>query len=114
MRWRRGWRWNAGSGIEALSERFRDPVVTDLRVIFPASIEVEAYPSLLKNVYRGNTVEIVGRVKGAPAEISFSLRGLSGAVPYEGFFRLPLSGAPQDEGLPALWANERAIDLKLH
>ncbi|MBQ7234076.1 MAG: VWA domain-containing protein [Kiritimatiellae bacterium] len=109
-----GWRWNAGSGIEALSERFRDPVVTDLRVIFPASLEAEAYPSLLKNVYRGNSVEIVGRVKGSPDEISFSLRGLAGTVPYEGFFRLPLSGAAQDEGLPALWSKERAIDLKLH
>ena len=109
-----GWRWNAGSGIEALSERFRDPVVTDLRVIFPAQSTAEAYPSLLKNVYRGNTVDIVGRIKGRPDEVSFSLRGLAGTVPYEGFFRLPLATAWADEALPALWQQERAIDLKLH
>ena len=109
-----GWRWNAGSGIEALSERFRDPVVTDLRVIFPASSTAEAYPSLLKNVYRGNNVDIFGRVEGRPEEVAFSLRGLAGSVPYEGFFRLPLTGSGSDESLPELWRQEREIDLKLH
>lgn len=108
-----GWRWNAGSGIETLSERFRDPVVTDLRVIFPSALDAEAYPSLLKNVYRGNTVDITGRVKGRPEEIAFSLRGLAGAVPYEGFFKLPLNGVGYDESLPDRWRQEREIDLKL-
>ena len=96
-----------------MSERFRDPVVTDLRVIFPSALDAEAYPSLLKNVYRGNTVDITGRVKGRPEEIAFSLRGLAGAVPYEGFFKLPLKGVGSDESLPDRWRQEREIDLKL-
>lgn len=109
-----GWRWNAGSGIEALSERFRDPVVTDLRIIFPVTSSAEAYPSLLKNIYRGNTVDIVGRIAGNPEDVSFSVRGLAGSVPYEGYFTLPLSSAKSDDSLPGLWQQEREIDQKLH
>ena len=33
-----GWRWNAGEGMEELSERFRDPVLSDLRVIFASGV----------------------------------------------------------------------------
>ena len=109
-----GWRWKAGSEIEGLSKRFRDPLVTDLRVVFPASCQAEAYPSLLKNVYRGNTVSFVGRVAGQPDDIAFSLKGLAGDTAYEGFFRLPLSNAPIGESIPAMWETERGIDAKIH
>ena len=109
-----GWRWKAGSEIEGLSKRFRDPLVTDLRVVFPASCQAEAYPSLLKNVYRGNTVSFVGRVAGQPDNIAFSLKGLAGDTAYEGFFRLPLSNAPISESIPAMWEAERGIDAKIH
>ena len=109
-----GWRWKAGSGIEGLSERFRDPVVTDLRVVFPSSCPAEAYPSLLRNVYRGNEVTFVGRVPGRPADVAFSLKGLSGDVAYEGFFRLPIDAAQKDASIPELWLQEREIDLKIH
>ena len=109
-----GWRWQAGSAIESLSERFRDPLVTDLRVVFPSSCQAEAYPSLLKNVYRGNDVTFVGRVAGQPADISFSLKGLAGETAYEGFFRMPLDGASVDPSIPAFWMQERDIDVKIH
>lgn len=105
-----GWRWKAGSGIEALSERFRDPVVTDLRVVFASSCRAEAYPTLLKNVYRGGEVAVVGRVKGSPKEVAFSLKGLAGADAYEAFFKLPVASAAVDPALPAAWRQERDID----
>ena len=108
-----GWRWNAGDGIEALSERFRDPVLTDLRVIFASGCEAESYPAMLRNLYAGNAVEFVGRVKGTPAEIGFSLRGLAGRLAYEGFYRLPLAGSAFDRTLPSRWAEEKAVDAKL-
>ena len=109
-----GWRWKAGSAIESLSERFRDPLVTDLRVVFPSSCQAEAYPSLLKNVYRGNEVSLVGRVAGQPDSIAFSLKGLAGDTAYEGFFRLPLAASKVDETVPGLWDQERNIDIKIH
>lgn len=109
-----GWRWKAGSEIERLSNRFRDPLVTDLRVVFPASCQAEAYPTLLRNVYRGNEVTIVGRVAGHPADVAFSLKGLAGETAYEGFFRLPLEGAPSDPSVAELWRQERNIDVMIH
>jgi Mg-chelatase subunit ChlD len=108
-----GWRWSAGSGIGVFSERFRDPVLTDLRVIFPSACPAVAYPALLKNIYRGNSVEIVGRVPSATREVAFSLKGLSGRVAYEGFFRCSIDSAGEDPSLPAAWAAEEAIARRL-
>ena len=108
-----GWRWNAGEGMENLSVRFRDPVLSDLRLIFLTGSEAEAYPRVLRNLYRGETMFFVGRVPLKTAELSFSLKGLNAADAYEGFFKLPLTDAKIDSSLADEWAAERAIDLKL-
>ena len=104
-----GWRWNAGEGMEELSERFRDPVLSDLRVIFASGVRAEAYPRLLRNIYRGGTLEFVGRVPSGTKEVSFSLRGLNGDNAYEGFFKLPFATAASDPALAALWRSEADI-----
>lgn len=108
-----GWRWNAGEGLEELSTRFRDPVLSDLRVIFAADTKAEAYPLLLKNLYRGETLSFVGRVPANTKELAFSLRGLNGPEAYEGFFRLPFATAPSDPALIAQWTEERDIAAKI-
>ena len=104
-----GWRWNAGEGMEELSERFRDPVLSDLRVIFASGVQAEAYPRLLRNIYRGGTLEFVGRVPSGTKEVSFSLRGLNGDNAYEVFFKLPFATAASDPALASLWRNEADI-----
>ena len=104
-----GWRWNAGEGMEELSERFRDPVLSDLRVIFASGVQAEAYPRLLRNIYRGGTLEFVGRVPSGTKEVSFSLRGLNGDNAYEGFFKLPFATAASDPSLAVLWRSEADI-----
>lgn len=106
-------KWRAGSGIEGLAGRFRDPVLSDIRVIFSASTKAQAYPRLLKNLYKNEVLELVGRVPQGTEDISFSLRGLNGNVPYEGFFKMPLNIAPEDNEIIDLWHKEREIDLKL-
>ena len=108
-----GWRWNAGSGMEGLSERFRDPVLSDLRVVFASGVQVEAYPRLLRNLYRGGTLEFVGRVPAAAQELAFSLKGLNGDEAYEGFFKIPFATAPNDKSIIPAWKGELAIDRKL-
>ena len=111
----KGWfsRVHAGEGLEGLSNRFRDPVLSDLRVVFASDCAAEAYPRLLRNMYRGNSVEIVGQVPAGTREIAFSLKGLNGREAYEGYFRLPLDSAASDPTLPGTWAAERAIDRQL-
>ena len=107
-----GWRWNTGEGLEELSERFRDPVLSDLRVIFASDVKAEAYPHLLRNLYRGDTLELVGCVPAGTRELAFSIRGLNGASAYEGFFRLPFGIAPPDPSIPARWRSEADIARK--
>ena len=108
-----GERREAGSWIEGLSNRFRDPVLTDLRVVFATGVEAETYPRLLKNLYKGETVDFVGRVPKTQTEVAFSIKGLNGTKPYESFFRINLAKSVFDEKLPAEWQAERAIDEKL-
>lgn len=107
-----GWRWNAGDGLEGLSERFRDPVLTDIRVIFSADSRAEAYPRLLRNLYRGGTLSFVGRVPASAKDVAFSLRGLNGSDAYEGFFRLPFTAAPDEASITAEWQAEAALDRR--
>jgi hypothetical protein len=109
-----GKRWNAGSGIEGLSERFRDPLLSDLRLVYAAnSSGVEAYPRLLKNLYRGEELELFGRAPKGTTSVSFSLRGLNRGKAYEGFFTVDLTKSGFDKSLPKLWAEEQSIDALL-
>ena len=109
-----GWsRWSSGDGIEKLVERFRDPIVTDLRVVFSSACDAEAYPSRLRNVYAGGKVELFGRVREGADAVAFSLRGLAGSVAYEGFFSFPVKDAATDAALPGEWRRERDLDARL-
>ena len=111
-----GNRWNAGKEIEGLSQRFRDPVLSDLRIVFAAdSQHAEVYPRLLRNLYRGEVVDFVGRVPASAGahKVSFSLKGLNATEAYEGFFTVDLAGVGFDKTLPDAWRAERSVDEKL-
>ena len=108
-----GSRWKAGTKIESLSERFRDPVLSDLRVVFAAGSQAEAYPARLKNLYRGETVDIIGRLPKGKTQVAFSIKGLNGEKSYEAFFKVDLASVAFDPTLPANWRLERGIDEKL-
>ena len=103
-------RAHVGEGLEGLSNRFRDPVLTDLRLVFASRTEAEAYPTHLKNLYRGDRLEIVGKVPKGTTEIAFSLKGLHASEAYEAFFRVPLDGAREDESIEKDWLEERRIN----
>lgn len=108
-----GDRKSAGARIGDLAGHFRDPVLSDLRVVFSAGTPAEAYPRLLRNLYRGETVEIVGRVREGVDKVAFAVRGLNGAKAYEGFFRINLAAAGYDGSLPKRWHEEAGIDARL-
>jgi hypothetical protein len=108
-----GARWSAGSKIETLSERFRDPVLSDIRAVFTAASRAETYPRGLKNLYRGDTLEISGRVPQGIQTVTFSLSGLNGPKAYSGIFKVSLDTAPEDATAVRLFADESAIDVKL-
>ena len=104
-----GSRFRAGEGLEPLSERFRDPVLSDLRLVFPRDSHAEAYPRLLRNLYRGRGVELVGRVLAAEKRVSFSLKGLNGQQAFESFFTFDL-GDGGGAALAEEWRSAKAIE----
>lgn len=108
-----GWRWNAGEGIDGLATRFRDPVLSDLRLVFPSAVRAETYPVLLRNLYRGETLEVYGRVAATAANVSFSLKGQNAGKAYEGFFSLPVATASSAKGVADGWRREQAIAARL-
>ena len=109
-----GWlKWKAGSFIDGLGERFRDPVLSDLKLVFAVGTKAEAYPRRLKNLYRGETLKVMGRVPAGTREVAFTVKGLNGADLYEGFFKLALETVGAGQGVKSAWEAERQIDLKL-
>ena len=114
-----GDRKQAGSGIAPLVAKFRDPVLTDLRIVFTAASRAEAYPERLRNLYKGETVEVFGRVPADVDEVSFSLKGLNGDKAFEGFFRIDVSQPSPAQGggrtgvLERVWRTEKKIAMKL-
>lgn len=105
--------WQAGNNLETLSNLFRDPVLTDLRIVYSSECPAVSYPRLLKNLYRDGSVEFVGRVPRGTKEVAFSLKGLNGKDAYEAFFRLPLDTDKIESVLDRTWNESRAIEQKL-
>ena len=105
-------RADAGKEIDKFAQRFQMPVVTDLRLVFAADVNAEAYPTRMKNLYRGNTVEVVGRVKGMPNEINFSLKGLAGEKAYESFYKFPLKNARNVSNIAYAYQSEVDVERK--
>lgn len=105
-----GDRSQAGAGIDDIAASFRDPVLSDLRIVFTTLSGAEAFPRRLKNLYRGQTLEICGRVPAHVKEVAFSLKGLHGRTAYEGFFKVDLAKSRFDRTLPSEWEKERRAD----
>lgn len=105
--------WQAGNSLESLSNLFRDPLLTDLRIVYSSECPAVSYPRLLKNLYRDGSVEFVGRVPRGTKDIAFSLKGLNGKDAYEAFFRLPLDTDKIESVLDRTWNESRAIEQKL-
>ena len=108
-----GDRAKAGGAIEAFGEKFRDPLLTDLRVIFPLGEQVEMYPRLLKNLYAGDSVVFTGRVPAGKAGISFSLKGLNGANAFESFYAFRFADTGREAGVSEEWKAGAAVERKL-
>lgn len=111
-----GNRKHAGERIGELCARFRDPVLSDLRMVFTTASRADVYPRRLKNLYRGETIDMIGRVPTGTKQVAFSLKGLNGARAYEALFKLPLGKGGEkefDPQLPELWNREKTIDAKL-
>ena len=109
-----GSRRRAGAAMEPLAAAFRDPVLTDLRIMFAAGSMAETYPRLLKNLYRGGKVVLRGRCPARIKELVFTLQGLSGPKAFESLYRLDFGAAAQaGAALPGEWRSDRIVAGRL-
>jgi hypothetical protein len=109
-----GSRRHSGAALEPLATAFRDPVLTDLRIMFAAGTMAETYPRLLKNLYRGGAVVLRGRCPARVKELVFTLKGLSGAKAFESLYRIDMESA--DKASAALigeWRADRVVAGRL-
>ena len=107
-----GMRWRAASGIPAMAERFRDPMLSDISVAFAAASRVEAYPGRVPNLYAAAPVTIYGKCPADVKELVFAIRGLNGAQAMEDVFRLGFAAkAELGPELAKSWAQQRVYAL---
>ena len=107
-----GMRWNVGEAVDGFCETFRDPVLSDLRIVFASDVQATAYPRVLKNLYKNDVIELTGRIPATSNKIAFSLKGLHGSSAYEGFYQFDLSKTPFDKNLVERWNKEAEIGRK--
>lgn len=118
---RGGWTYHAGDRKQAAAElngfleTFHDPVLTDMRVMFASANGVEVHPKMVRNLYKGQPVEIWGSCPAEIKDLAFAVRGLNGADAFESVFRLPFAPAARTLDLTAKaeWAKLKSYDLQL-
>ena len=104
----------AGSALEPLATAFRDPVLTDLRIMFAAGTMAETYPRLMKNLYKGGSVTLKGRCPAKIKELVFTLKGLSGSKAFESLYRVDISSVEKaSETIIQDWRAERIVAGRL-
>ena len=104
----------AGSALEPLATAFRDPVLTDLRIMFAAGTMAETYPRLMKNLYKGGYVTLKGRCPAKIKELVFAFKGLSGDKAFESLYRIDLSSVEKaSESIIQDWRAERIVAGRL-
>lgn len=96
--------------MQALFARLENPLVTDLRISWPKGLHVDAYPKKMPDLYQGEPLRLVARIRGE--QVSGKLR-VSGRLAGRQFQReLELSGNVGTGGLGSLWARKRIEALR--
>ena len=96
--------------MQALFAKLENPLVTDLRITWPKGLHVDAYPKKIPDLYPGEPLRLVARIRGG--DVSGKLR-VSGRLAGQQFQReLALSGRVGTGGLGSLWARKRIEALR--
>ncbi len=96
--------------MDGLFRKLESPQVTDIEVLWPSGVVVDAYPSTVPDLYLGEPVTVRARASGAfrPGDaLRISGNSLTGAWQTE----LPLHTPVQSGGVAALWARARIGEL---
>ncbi len=94
-----------------LFEKLETPLVTDLAIEWPSGLVIDAWPTRLPDVYRGEPVVVTAKLAGAPGNGVATITGLIGEQPWQA--KLPLAQATRRNGASKLWARRKIAALEL-
>jgi Ca-activated chloride channel family protein len=99
-----------GEKMDRLFRKLENPQVTNIDVQWPGGITIDAYPSVVPDLYLGEPVTVKARLSGSVlpgAEVRIAGNSISGAWSRD----LALENGEQNSGVAALWARSRIADL---
>lgn len=96
--------------MDRLFRKLENPLVTNINVEWPGGFAIDAYPSVVPDLYLGEPVTVKARVGSAfpvSAKVRISGDSISGAWSRD----LALDIGDESPGVAALWARARIADL---
>ena len=96
-----------GEKMSALFRKLDSPVLTHIKVEFPADTLVEMWPQNLPDLYLGEPVVFSAAIKRLAGAVTVS--GMRGAIPWE--MTLPLDNGNPAAGVHVLWARSKIQSL---
>ena len=104
--------WDISESIVSMCSTFRDPILSDVSVVFDSASRAEVYPRRTTNLYKSTSLEILGSCPADTQEVVLQIRGLAGEKAYDSVVRLKLSEATVGAGeIKTRWANQKMFHL---
>ena len=92
--------------MDTLFAKLESPQVTDIAVQWPSGVVIDAYPSVVPDLYLGEPVVVRAQASG-PFRTGDTVRIVGNSVAGAWAADVPLSGPVTSEGVAALWARAR-------
>lgn len=96
-----------GEKMSALFSKLDSPVLTHIKVEFPAAAQAEMWPAKLPDLYAGEPVMFTAALNGATGAVK--VHGMRGATSWE--MSLPLDNGGEQAGVHVLWARSKIQSL---
>lgn len=93
--------------VSALYSKLEHPVLTDLTVVWPGGVNVEGYPDPLPDLYAGEPVVLSARLPAGARVVgtTVEVRGKIAGAPWSA--ALALDGGADNAGVASLWARKK-------
>ena len=108
-----GNRWDIPASMAKVYQGFREPVLSDITVVFDSASHSEVYPKRTLNLYREQPMILNGVCAEQTEELIFQVRGLAADRGFDAIVRLKLRESAQPGGaeLKTQWAHQKMYYL---
>lgn len=108
-----GERWGIPKAMAASYQGIRNPVMSDVTVVFDTGSKAEVYPRSTTNLYKDQQLEIYGECPADAKEVICQVRGLAAKKGYDSIIRLNLSKDAKSgkNAIKERWANQKMYHL---